>query len=101
MLFVIGMALTTVAWAGAYGTIADQCGAGPYAGIQCNSTVLGIVVFALYAIGIVGAFVAIGMVIVNLIRKRYTFSWPLGALVIMIVAFYIGTWLVGMIAPGA
>lgn len=99
LLMVAGIALTIVANAAGFGTATASCGAGPFSGIQCNSTVLGIIIFALYAIAIVGGFLAFGMVIVNIIRKRRTFIWPLATLVAMVVAFYIAAWLVSMIVP--
>lgn len=99
LLLILGIALVVVSAAAAFSAVTTECGTGSYSGIQCNSTVLGIVVFALYAIAIVGGFLAVGMVIVNLIRKRKTFVWPLATLVGMVAAFYIASWLVGMIAP--
>ncbi len=61
-----------------------------------NGTLLSIVVFLLMAIAVLGLFIAFGMVIVNLIRKRYTFWWPLGGIVVILGLFYLGTWIISL-----
>jgi hypothetical protein len=62
---------------------------------------LGIVIYGLIVIAVIVAALGIGMAIVSLIRKRYTFWWPLGAIVIILLFFYLGTWLAGLTVPAA
>ncbi|MDJ0334744.1 DUF6264 family protein [Salinibacterium sp. G-O1] len=93
------LALIVLGYATLYNGLTAGCGRGPFEGIQCNATVLSITVFALMAVTILSYFLAVGMVIVSLIRKRLTFWWPLGGVIVIIAAFYIATWIAGMVAP--
>ena len=101
ILLVLTAALSAgvVVTAFAYGGLNSECGAGPYSGLTCNTTVLSIVVYGLIAIAVLAAFLAFGMMIVSLIRRRWVFWWPLGALVLTIGFFYLGTWVAGMTVP--
>lgn len=94
-----GLSIGVVVTAYAYSGIHAQCGAGPYSGLTCNTVVLGIVVYGLMIIAVLAAFLALGMMIVSAIRKRYLFWWPLGAIVITIALFYLGSWVAGMTIP--
>jgi hypothetical protein len=67
--------------------------------MTCNGLVLSIVVYGLIAVAVLATFIAFGMVIVGLIRKRSVFYWPLAAIILTIVLFYIGTWVAGMTLP--
>ena len=78
-----------------------ECGTGPYEGLQCNGTVLGIATFGLLIITVLAFVLGLGMTIVRLIQKRFTFVWPLGALAVMIAAFYFFSWLASQTAPTA
>ena len=93
------LSLTVVGYAAQFGTITAECGAGPFDGLECNSVALSIAVYGLIGITVIGYFLAVGMVIVSLIRKRLTFWWPLGAIILIIVSFYAAAWVVGMVAP--
>lgn len=65
----------------------------------CNATSLSAIVFGVMAVVIVVAFLGVGMVIVSLIRRRLLFVWPLGAIGVILVAFYLGTWVATLAAP--
>ncbi len=93
------LAVTVIANARAYGDITASCGSGPYSGLECNGTVLAIAVFGLIGIAILAAFVGFGMVLVSLIRRRYSFWWPLGSIILMIAAFWVATWVASLIVP--
>ena len=82
-----------------YGTLQDTCGAGPYTGLQCNSAVLGAVVLGLTVVAVLGFFAGLGFFAVNVLRRHYAFFWPLAAIVLVVVLFYVGTWLVGQTTP--
>ncbi|MDO7881608.1 hypothetical protein [Antiquaquibacter soli] len=99
LFFAASLALVVITTATAYQGLTAECGSGPFEGITCNGTVLGIVTIGMIVIAVLATFLAVGFVIVNLIRRRYTFYWPVGAIVIMIVATWIGSWIAGMIAP--
>ncbi len=93
------LALIVLGYATLFGGLTARCGSGPFTGIECNATVLSITVFAMMAVTILSYFLAVGMVIVSLIRKRVTFWWPLGGVILIIIAFYVATWIAGMVAP--
>jgi hypothetical protein len=100
LLFVgVAVALTVITQALSYSGLHSQCGAGAYSGLTCNPVALGIVVYGLIAVAVLALFVGFGMVIVNLIRKRWTFYWPLAAVVVTLVLFYVGTWVAGATLP--
>ncbi|WP_309614949.1 DUF6264 family protein [Salinibacterium sp.] len=93
------LALTVVGYAAQFGTVTADCGAGPFDGLECSSIALSIAVYGLIGVTVLGYFLAVGMVIVSVIRKRLTFWWPLGAVILIIVAFYAAAWVAGMVAP--
>jgi len=93
------LALTVVGYATVFGAFTSTCGPGPYEGLVCNSTALAIASYGLITVTIVGYFLGFGMVIVSLIRRRYTFWWPLGAVLVIIAAFYLASWVAGMTVP--
>jgi len=61
--------------------------------------VLGIVVYGLMAVAVLALFLGFGLFLVNVIRKRVAFYWPLAGIVLTLVLFYIGTWVAGMTVP--
>ncbi|MBC7590191.1 MAG: hypothetical protein H7226_03980 [Salinibacterium sp.] len=93
------LALTVLGYSTLFGNITADCGAGPFDGIQCNTTALSIAVYGMIAVTIIGFFLGVGMFIVSLIRKRPTFWWPLGAVILIIIAFYVASWVASMVAP--
>ena len=96
---VLALGVTTTALS--FDSLRQLCGDGPYEGLVCSPALLGIVIYGLIVIAVIVAALGIGMAIVSLIRKRYTFWWPLGAIVIILVFFYLGTWLAGLTVPAA
>ncbi|MGV8881304.1 MAG: hypothetical protein ACOH19_04050 [Rhodoglobus sp.] len=94
---VLALGVTTTALS--FDSLRQLCGGGPYEGVVCSPVLLGIVIYGLIVIAVIVAALGIGMAIVSLIRKRYTFWWPLGAIVIILVFFYLGTWLAGLTVP--
>ena len=94
---VLALGVTTTALS--FDSLRQLCGDGPYEGLVCSPALLGIVIYGLIVIAVIVAALGIGMAIVSLIRKRYTFWWPLGAIVIILVFFYLGTWLAGLTVP--
>ena len=95
----LGIAIAVAGSATQYATLHLECTPAQIDGLACNGTVLGIVTVALIGVAILGFAVAAGMVLVNIIRRRWTFWWPLGASVIMTGLFWLGTWIVGMTLP--
>jgi hypothetical protein len=95
----LGIAIAVATYAGQFAGLHAECTPAQVDGLTCNGTVLGIVTVALTAIAILGFVVAIGMVLVNIIRRRWTFWWPLAFIVLAVGLFYLGTWIVGMTLP--
>ena len=91
----IGVLLSAVQ----YGGVQAQCGAGPYNGITCNATVLSIVVYGLMVVAVLAFFLGLGFFLVNMVRKRYGFYWPLAAIAVTVALFYAGSWVAGMTVP--
>lgn len=60
----------------------------------------GVAVLGITAVSILGAFAGVGMFIVALLRRRLAFVWPLGAFVVVLAGFYLGTWVFSL-AVGA
>jgi hypothetical protein len=69
----LGLAINSFIWGSTFMAVPAAAGAG----------------VALLAIGVLAFIISTGMVIVNLIRRRYTFWWPLGGVLVTIAAFYI------------
>ena len=93
------LALTVLTYAGQFSSVTADCGSGPFSGLECNSTALSIAVFALIAVTILSYFLSVGMVIVSLIRKKIIFLWPLAGVILIVIAFYVATWVAGMTIP--
>lgn len=95
------LALAVATTASTFAQLSELCGGGPYEGLVCSPVLLGIVVYGLIIVAVLVAALGIGMAIVSLIRKRYTFWWPLGGIVIILVFFYVGSWAAGLTVPSA
>ncbi len=100
-LLALGVGVSVAGNATLYLGVLDECTPAQVSGLTCNSTVLFIVSVALIIIAVLGFLVAVGMVVVRLIQHRWTFWWPLGAIVVMVGLFWLGTWIVGMTLPAA
>lgn len=99
--FALVFGLVTVYYVTQFAGFGSECGTGPYPGLQCNGAVLGIATFGLLIIAVLAFVLGLGMTIVRIIQKRFTFVWPLGALAVMIAAFYFFSWLASQTAPTA
>lgn len=99
LFFGIVLSLTAITYANQFGTFTAGCATGSYPGLQCNGTALGIAVFGLITVAVLAALLAFGMIIVSLIRRRYTFWWPLGGILVTVAAFYLASWLAGATVP--
>ena len=67
--------------------IASTCGTD--AGLQCNATLLAIATYGLLGVTVIVFCLGLGFGIVRTIQRRYTVPWTLGALLIMILAYYV------------
>jgi hypothetical protein len=101
LLLIVGvvLGLAVIASAVSYGGIQANCGAAPYSGLTCNAAVLAIVVYGLIVVAVLAFFLGLGFFVVNLVRRRYGFYWPLAALVVTLGLFYLGTWVAGLTVP--
>lgn len=97
MSLLIGLSVLTSATL--YGGLQAQCGAGPFEGLHCNSTVLAVVVYGLIAVAVIAFFLGLGFFVVGQIRRRYSFYWPLAAIVLTLALFYLGTWVASLTTP--
>jgi len=95
----LGIAIAVAGSATQYAGLHQECTPAQVDGLTCNGTVLGIVTIALTAVAILGFVIAAGMVLVNILRRRWTFWWPLGATVVMLGLFWLGTWIVSLTIP--
>lgn len=93
--FALTFGLYSFAFVGQLATLSTSCGD------DCNGLLLGIATYGLLAVTVLGFFLAVGFVVVRLVQKRFTWPWPVGALVVMIVAFYIAAWLAGAAVPAS
>jgi len=99
--FTFTLALVTVFYANQYPALQEDCGAGPYSGLTCNGAALTTIVALMNVLAIAATVAAIGMFVVQLVRRRLIFVWPLIAFVVLIAVFYGGTALVALTqAPG-
>ncbi len=98
-LIALGIAISVAGSATLYTGLHSECTPSQVDGLTCNGTVLSIVTIALTAVAILGFVIAAGMMLVNIIRRRWTFWWALGAVVVMVGLFWLGTWIVGMTLP--
>ncbi|MBX3098060.1 MAG: hypothetical protein KF761_00640 [Salinibacterium sp.] len=89
------LGLVVLGFVAQFAGFTSGCGPGPYPGLQCNTTVLSIATYGLLTVTVVAFFVGLGMAIVRIIQKRATFVWPLGAVIVMIAAFYLAAWVAG------
>lgn len=95
----LGIAITVATYASRFPAVHQGCTPELVDGLTCNGTVLGVVTIGLTAVAILGFVIAVGMVLVNIIRRRWTFWWPLGFIVLAVGLFYLGTWIVSMTIP--
>ena len=98
-IFALGIALAIAGNATLYLGVLQECTPSQVDGLTCNGTALSIICVGLIIVAVLGFLLALGFVIVKLIQRRWSFWWPLGAIVIMLGLFYLGTWLVSLTLP--
>ena len=99
LFFAFGLGLTALAFVTQLTGVSARCGTD--ASFACNTTLLGIATYGLLAVTILGFFLGLGFTIVRIIQKRLTFPWAVGALVVLLVAFYAATFLAGAAVTSA
>jgi hypothetical protein len=93
------LGLIVVAAATQFGAInTGVCTSGPYEGLTCNAGALSFTVGAIIVVALLGWALTTGMFVVNLIRRRTAFYWPVIGFVIVVASFWIGTYVIGLIA---
>lgn len=92
MLFTISLALVVITAAVSYQQLAGSCAPG------CNGGAIVAVSIIMIVFAVLAPFLAVGFVIVGMIRKRYTVLWPIAAAVVLIATAWIGTFVVGTVA---
>ena len=94
--------LGILASAGQYSHLNDGvCTSGPYSGLTCDPNALVVAVGLISAVTIFAWALTTGMFIVRLLRRRVAFFWPIIGIVVMIIGFWIGTYVVSLIAEQA
>jgi len=81
----IAAAVLLVVAAIAFGVTALSFGA---AFVQLPGTLPAVAGYGLIVVAVLAVFLTTGMVIVNLIRRRYTFWWPLLGVAVTVAAIY-------------
>jgi hypothetical protein len=102
-LFLVLVGLTfglyVVTYASQYPQLVAACGEGPFSGLECNANWVSTWSIIIIGVAVFSFALSTGMVIVNLVRKRPVWFWPLIGVILTIVAFYAGTALVGLAVP--
>jgi uncharacterized BrkB/YihY/UPF0761 family membrane protein len=101
IVMVFGLVLGLIVYASGeqYAAINDGvCTSGPYEGLTCNAGALSVIVFATVGIALLAWALSVGMFIVNLIKRKYAFYWPIIGVVVMVASFWVGTFFVGLVA---
>lgn len=99
LLFLLGLALLVAGNATLYAGLHQACTPELAEGLTCNGTVLSVASTGLIVVAVVGLLLAIGMVIVRFIQRRWAFWWPLVIMIVLIASFWLGTWAVGLTIP--
>ncbi len=94
-LFALVFGLYAVAFVVQLNDIAGTCGSG------CNTGLLTAVAYGLLTVTVLGFFLGFGFAVVRVIRKRYTWPWAVGTLVVLIVGFYLAAFLGSQAVAGA
>ena len=96
------LGLGILASAGQYGHLNDGvCVNGPYSGLTCDPNALVTAVGLISAVTIFAWALSTGFFIVRLLRRKVAFFWPIIGIVIMIAGFWVGTYVVSLIAEQA
>lgn len=95
--FALVFGLVMLQFVGQLYEFAATCSTDP--AIECNQTLLGIATYGLLAVVVIVFFLGLGFGIVRAIQRRYTWPWTVGALVIMVLSFYLSSYLTGQAVP--
>ena len=71
------------------------------ASLQCNTALLGVATYGLLGVTVIVFCLGLGLGIVRAIQRRYTFPWTFGALIIMVLAYYLSVILTGQAVQAA
>jgi len=97
----LSFGLYAVTAASQYPTLIAACGAGDIDGLVCNPNWVSTWSIVIVGLAVFGFALTSGMVLVNIIRKRPVWFWPLIGIAVIIVSFYAGTALVSLAIPTA
>ena len=79
--------------------LAAACGTD--ASLQCNTGLLGVATYGLLGVTVIVFCLGLGLGIVRAIQRRYTFPWTFGALIIMVLAYYLSVIVTGQAVQAA
>lgn len=98
LLFAFALGLLSVALVTQLIAVAGSCSADTT--LTCDPALLTVAGYGLLAVTILGFFLGLGFTIVRLIQRRYTFPFAVGAFVVLVVAFYVASFIAGSaVAP--
>lgn len=80
--------------------VLDMC-SGPANGLRCNGSFLSGIVLVSIIITVFSGALTAGMVIVNALRKRAVWFWPVIGMIISIAVFYGAAALAGLVQPSS
>ena len=93
--FALVFGIVVLTFVGQLVTLASTCGTD----LQCTQPLLNIATYGLLAVTVVVFCLGLGLGIVRVIQRRYTFPWTFGALLVMLLAFYLFSFLAGQAVP--
>jgi len=94
----IVLALVVLVTVSQYPLLQQTCTTAVSGGVACSPLFMNTVVIVTSGIVVFAAFIGVGMFIVRLIRKRLAFVWPLAMFILIVIAFYGGTYLASLAA---
>jgi hypothetical protein len=94
----IVLALVVLVTVSQYPLLQQTCTTALSGGVACSPLFMNTVVIVTSGITVFAAFIGAGMFIVRLIRKRLAFVWPLVTFIVIVIAFYGGTYLASLAA---
>lgn len=91
--------LYAVTAASQFPALITSCGTDSIDGLVCNPNWVSTWSIIIIGFAVFGFALTAGMVLVNIIRKRPVWFWPLIGIAVIIVSFYAGTALVSLAIP--
>ena len=100
-LVVIGLTLGlyVLTSAAQFPKLLDECGSGPFSGLECSGDWVATWGIVIVGIAIFSFAITTGLVFVNIVRKRPVWYWPLIGIIVTTAGFYAGTALVSLAVP--